>query len=284
MQILFKNGTLIAAEGAYHADLLVVGDKIAQIAPEIAPTEAMQVVDCADRWLLPGGVDVHTHFDLPVSGTRSSDDFFSGGRAAAFGGTTTHIDFAIQSRGGTLRAAYETWRAKAEGRAVIDYGLHMTIVELNEAVAAEIAQVRDWGITSLKLLMAYKGGVMVDDATLFRVMQLAAAHDLLIMTHCENGDAIAQLQADFIAQGKTAPRYHALSRPAPLEAEATTRALALAEVAGCLLYVVHITCEGAVEALRRARARGVRAMGETCVQYLHLTADKLDQPDFEGAK
>ncbi len=284
MQILFKNGTLIAAEGAYRADLLVVADKIAQIAPEIAPTEAMQVVDCADRWLLPGGVDVHTHFDLPVSGTHSSDDFFSGGRAAAFGGTTTHIDFAIQSRGGTLRAAYETWRAKAEGRAVIDYGLHMTIVELNEAVAAEIAQVRDWGITSLKLLMAYKGGVMVDDATLFRVMQLAAAHDLLVMTHCENGDAIAQLQADFIAQGKVAPRYHALSRPAPLEAEATTRALALAEVAGCLLYVVHITCEGAVEALRRARARGVRAMGETCIQYLHLTADKLDQPDFEGAK
>jgi dihydropyrimidinase len=167
---------------------------------------------------------------------------------------------------------------------VIDYGLHMTIVDLNEAVEDEIAHVRDLGITSLKLLMAYKGSVMVDDATLFRVMQLAAEHDLLVMTHCENGDAIAQLQADFMAQGKVAPRYHALSRPAVLEAEATARALALAEVAGCALYVVHITCEGSVEALRSARKRGVRAMGETCIQYLYLTAEALDQPDFEGAK
>jgi dihydropyrimidinase len=284
MQTLFKNGTLITAEGAYRADLLIADGKIAQIAAQIAPTAATEVVDCADRWLLPGGVDVHTHFDLPVSGTRSSDDFFSGGRAAAFGGTTTHIDFAIQSKGGTLRAAYDTWRAKAEGRAVIDYGLHMAVIDLNQAVEDEIAHVRDLGITSLKLLMAYKGSVMVDDATLFRVMQLAAEHDLLVMTHCENGDAIAQLQADFMAQGKVAPRYHALSRPAILEAEATARALALAEVAGCALYVVHITCEGAVEALRSARKRGVRAMGETCIQYLHLTAEALDQPDFEGAK
>lgn len=284
MQILFKNGTIITAEGACRADLLVVNDKIAQIGADILPTAATQVVDCTDRWLLPGGVDVHTHFDLPVSGTHSSDDFFSGGRAAAFGGTTTHIDFAIQSKGGTLRAAHDTWRAKAEGRAVIDYGLHMTITDLNDAVAAEIPHMRELGITSLKLLMAYKGSVMVDDATLFRVMQIAAANDMLVMTHCENGDAIAQLQADFIAQGKTAPRYHALSRPAVLEAEATTRALALAEVAGCRLYVVHITCEGAVEALRKARTRGMPAMGETCIQYLHLTAEKLDQPDFEGAK
>ncbi|MFQ3534875.1 MAG: dihydropyrimidinase [Aggregatilineales bacterium] len=284
MQILFKNGTLITAEGAYRADLLVTGEKITQIAAEIAPDMAAQVVDCTDRWLIPGGVDVHTHFDLPVSGTRSSDDFFSGGRAAAFGGTTTHIDFAIQSKSGTLRAAYDTWRMKAEGHATIDYGLHMTIVDLNEAVAAEIARVHELGITSLKLLMAYKGSVMVDDATVFRVMQIAAANDLLVMTHCENGDAIAQLQADFIAQGKTAPHYHALSRPAALEAEATARALALAEVAGCALYVVHITCQGALEALRAARTRGVRAMGETCIQYLYLTADKLEQPDFEGAK
>ncbi len=284
MPTLFKNGTLITAEGAYRADILVVADKIVQIAAEIAPSETTEIVDCSDRWLLPGGVDVHTHFDLPVSGTRSSDDFFSGGRAAAFGGTTTHIDFAIQSKGGSLQAAYETWRAKAEGRAAIDYGLHMTIIELNEAVAAEIPRVRDLGITSLKLLMAYKGSVMVDDATLFRVMQIAAEHDLLVMTHCENGDAIAQLQADFMAQGKRAPRYHALSRPAILEAEATTRALALAETAGCALYVVHITCEGAVEALRKARARGMRAMGETCIQYLHLTVDALDKPGFEGAK
>ncbi len=284
MPTLFQNGTLITSEGAYRADLLIADGQIAQIAPHIAPTQGTDLVDCTDRWLLPGGVDVHTHFDLPVSGTHASDDFFTGGRAAAFGGTTTHIDFAIQGKGESLRAAYDAWRAKAEGRAVIDYGLHMTITDLNDAVAAEIPHMRALGITSLKLLMAYKGSVMVDDATLFRVMQLAAAHDLLVMTHCENGDAIAQLQADFIAQGKVAPHYHALSRPAALEAEATTRALALAEVAGCRLYVVHMTCIGALEALRTARARGVRAMGETCLQYLYLTADVLDQPDFEGAK
>ncbi len=284
MPTLFQNGTLITSEGAYRADLLSADGKITHIAPHITPTQGADLVDCTDRWLLPGGVDVHTHFDLPVSGTRASDDFFTGGRAAAFGGTTTHIDFAIQGKGESLQAAYDAWRAKAEGRAVIDYGLHMTITDLNDAVAAEIPYMRDLGITSLKLLMAYKGSVMVDDATLFRVMQIAAAHDLLVMTHCENGDVIAQLQADFIAQGKITPRYHALSRPAILEAEATTRALALAAVAGCTLYVVHMTCSGALEALHTARARGVRAMGETCLQYLHLTAEALDQPAFEGAK
>jgi dihydropyrimidinase len=283
MGTLFTNGTIISADGAFRADVLVEGEVITLIAPHI-PTRDHTLIDVTGKYLMPGGVDVHTHFDLPVSGTVSSDDFASGGRAAAFGGTTTHIDFAIQTRGESLGAALDAWQRKAKGRACIDYGLHMTIVDLTDAVAAEIPALIEAGIPSLKLLMAYKGSVMVDDATLFRTMQIAAAHRMLVMVHAENGDVIADLQAQALREGHSAPLHHARTRPAALEAEATGRAIALAEVAGCDLYVVHMTCAGAVEALRRGRARGLPVMGETCVQYLFLTADDLARPGFEGAK
>ncbi len=283
MGLLFANGTLVTADSSLQADLLVEGEQIVQMGINL-PRADHTLVDVTDKLVMPGGVDVHTHFDLPVSGTHSSDDFATGGRAAAFGGTTTHIDFAIQSRGGTLREALYTWLNKAIGNAVIDYGLHMTITDLRDDVVEEIPVLLDAGIPSLKLLMAYKGSVQVDDSTLFRVMQIAARNEMLVMTHCENGDAIYALQRDHLARGETAPMYHAASRPAVLEAEATNRAIALSEVAGCNLYIVHMTCAGSVEALRAARARSLPVMGETCVQYLFLTESDLMRSGFEGAK
>ncbi|MCC7206638.1 MAG: dihydropyrimidinase [Anaerolineae bacterium] len=283
MGTLFAGGSVINASGTVRADVLIEGEHIALIAPTIA-REGHRVIDVSGKYLMPGGVDVHTHFDLPVSGTVASDDFTTGGRAAAFGGTTTHIDFAIQTRGQSLRQALDEWKGKAEGKATIDYGLHMTIVDLRDEVAAEIPAMAEAGVPSLKLLMAYKGGVMVDDTTMFRVMQMAAKHGMLVMVHAENGDVIADLQAQLLRENKTDPMYHPRSRPAALEAEATNRAITLAEVAGCDLYIVHMTCEGAVEALRRGRARGLPVMGETCVQYLFLTADDLARPGHEGAK
>ncbi len=283
MGILFTGGRVVNSEGAVYADVLVEGEHITHVGATL-PHHDHQIVPCAGKLLLPGGIDVHTHFDLPVSGTHSSDDFFTGGRAAAFGGTTTHIDFAIQTRGGTLGEALSAWHSKAEGRAVIDYGLHMTVIDLNAAVEAEIPAMAAAGVPSLKLLMAYKGGVQVDDLTLFRTMQIAAEHKMLVMTHCENGDAIAALQAQALAQGHTTPIYHLLTRPPALETEATERAISLAEVAGCSLYVVHMTCEGAVNALARGRARGLPVMGETCVQYLFVDIDDVPPAGFEGAK
>lgn len=283
MGILFTHGQIATAEGVFPADLLIEGEKIAQIGLNL-PQVGHTLINIEGKYLLPGGVDVHTHFALPVSGTTSSDDFTTGGIAAAFGGTTTHLDFAIQSKGESLRAALDQWQAKAYRKAVIDYSLHMTITDLTHAAEVEIPLLLEAGIPSLKLLMAYKGSVQVDDETLFRVMQIAAHHNMLVMTHCENGDTIYTLQQQALKNGHVAPIHHALTRPAALEAEATQRAIALAEVAGCKLYVVHITCAGALEAVYRARRRGLPVMGETCVQYLFLTESALDQPDFEGAK
>jgi dihydropyrimidinase len=281
--ILFKNGTVINAGETFRADVLVNGEYIALVSQNI-PRENHHVIDVTGKYLMPGGVDVHTHFELPVSGTVASDDFITGGRAAAFGGTTSHIDFAIQNKGQSLRDALDTWRRKAEGRAQIDYGFHMTLVDLNEQTAAEIPWLAEQGVTTLKLLMAYKGSVQVDDTTLFRTMRIAADLGMLVMVHAENGDVIADLITENVGKGHTDPVYHVRSRPAVLEAEATGRAIALAEVAGCPLYVVHMTCTEAVDQLRRAKLKGLPVMGETCVQYLFLTEQDLARPGFEGAK
>jgi dihydropyrimidinase len=281
MRTLIHSGTVVTASDTYQADVLVEDEKIVAVGSGLAGD---QRIDAAGKYVIPGGIDVHTHLDMPFGGTVSSDDFFSGHRAAACGGTTAHIDFAIQPKGATLRETLDQWLARAKGKAVIDYGFHLAITDLTEPVMEEIARCPDYGVTSLKLFMAYKGSLMIDDATLFRALRQAAANGLLTCVHAENGDAIDILVRDALAAHQTEPKYHALTRPPELEAEATSRAIRLAEVAGAPLYVVHVTNAGAVEAIRLARGRGKPIYGETCVQYFFFTKDDLARPGFEGAK
>jgi dihydropyrimidinase len=227
---------------------------------------------------------VHTHLELGFGGTVSSDDFSTGHRAAAFGGTTTHIDFSFQPKGGSLHDGLAEWHNKASSKAQIDYGFHLAITDLRDEVMQEIPTLVQDGVTSLKIFMAYKGVFQVDDKTLFRTMMTAAEHGMLVMVHAENGDVVADLIAKYLNEGKCDPIYHAYSRPPAVEGEATGRAVALAGIAGCPLYVVHMTCEEAVDQLRMGRARGLPVMGETCVQYLFLTVKDLMKPGNEGAK
>jgi dihydropyrimidinase len=283
MGTLFKNGTVITASDMFKADVLVEGETVSLIGRDLNPA-GHEVVDCTGKYLMPGGIDVHTHLDLSFGGTYSNDDFNTGHKAAAFGGTTMHIDFVMQPPGGTLHDGLAIWRKKAE-LAQIDYGFHVGIRDLNDAILEEIPTLLQDGITSLKLFMAYKNVFQIDDATLFKTMRVAAKHGMLVMVHAENGDVEAALTPALLAEGKTDPVYHASSRPPEIEGEATNRAVVMAGLTGCPLYVVHMTCEPAVEALRRGRALGYPVMGETCVQYFHLTVkDHLGAPGFEGAK
>jgi dihydropyrimidinase len=281
MRTVISGGTVVTASDTYPADVLIEDERVAAIGSGFSGDAT---IDARGMYVIPGGIDVHTHLEMPFGGTVSSDDFFTGHRAAAFGGTTTHIDFAIQPQGGTLRETFDLWSAKARDKAAIDYGFHIAITDLPDSVMAEIPQCADWGVTSLKLFMAYKGALMVDDGTLFRAMEQAAAHGLMILVHAENGDAIDILVRQALGVGQTEPIYHALTRPPALEAEATNRAIRLAEVAGAPLYVVHVTCEGALDAIRTARAHGQAVYGETCTQYLFFTKEDLARPGFEGAK
>ncbi|HXF81790.1 MAG TPA: dihydropyrimidinase [bacterium] len=283
MRTLFVGGTVVGPDLTQRAELLVDGERIAAIGPAL-PREDARVVDAAGCYLLPGGIDVHTHLDMPLGDIASTDDFATGHVAAACGGTTTHLDFVIQMKGRSLREALEAWHARAAGKAAIDYGFHMTIVDPRPEVLDEIARLPEWGVTTVKVLMAYKGRAMLDDAQLLAVMRRAAASGLLTMTHCENGELIDVLQREALAAGRRAPRDHALTRPAALEAEATARAIAIAALARAPLYVVHLTCEGALQQVRLAQAAGAAVTAETCVQYLFCTVDDLDRPDFEGAK
>ncbi|MCS6835628.1 MAG: dihydropyrimidinase [Anaerolineae bacterium] len=283
MGILFKGGTVINADGKHRVDVLVEGETIAQIGADLSP-DGHQVIDCAGKLVMPGGIDVHTHLDLPFGGTYSNDDFSTGHRAAAFGGTTSHIDFVIQPKGGSLHDGLATWRKKAE-KAQIDYAFHMAITDLRPEVLEEIPSMVDEGITSLKLFMAYKNVFQIDDTTLFRAMKVAAKHGMIVMVHAENGDVEAELTPALLAAGKTDPIYHSHSRPPEIEGEATNRAVMMSGLTGCSLYVVHMTCQSAVEALSRGRALGYPVMGETCIQYFFLTAEEhLGAPGFEGAK
>ncbi|MCP4418681.1 MAG: dihydropyrimidinase [Chloroflexi bacterium] len=283
MATIIKNGTIITASDTVQADILIEGEQIALIGRDL-PTDGNDVIDATGKLLLPGGIDVHTHLELPFGGTVSSDDFFTGHRAAAFGGTTTHIDFAIQPMGGSLREGIDEWHKKANDKAAIDYGFHMAITDLRDDVMAEIPQMLEQGVTSLKLFMAYKGLFQVDDTTLFRAMQQAAKHGMLIMVHAENGDVIAELASQLVAEGKMDPKYHAVAHPAMAEAEATGRAVALAGIANAPLYVVHVTCEEAIEQLILGRAKGFPVMGETCTQYMFVFEEDLARPGYEGAK
>ncbi len=281
MKTLIKHGSLVTAAETYAADLLINDGKIALIGADL-PAAGAQVVEARGHYVLPGAIDVHTHLELPFGGTVSSDDFYTGHKAAAFGGTTFHIDFAVQAKGERLHDTVERWNKKSADKAVLDYGYHMAIADLTDDVLAEIPQMGAAGIPSLKLFMAYKGVLQIDDATMFKTMLKAAEHGMIVMVHAENGDAIDLLVKQALADGHTSPEWHALTRPDWVEGEATHRAVSLAAVAGATLYVVHVTCAKAVDAIALGRAHGVMVMGETCVQYFNFTIDDLRRPD--GAK
>src|SRR5437899_6171932 len=281
---LIRNGTIVTAERSVAADILVDGEKIRDIAPSLPAESAGRVIDATGMLLLPGGIDVHTHLDMPFGGTTSSDDFETGTRAAAFGGTTTLIDFAIQYKGQSLRTAFDTWMKKAASKAVCDYSFHCIITELADAQLQEMNALVREGVTSFKLFMAYPGVFMLDDGSIFKALQTTAKNGGLVCMHAENGNAIDVIVQQALAEGKKAPKYHALTRPTTAEAEATARAIALAEMAGAPIYIVNLSCNDALEKVREARDRGLPVYAETCPQYLYLSIENFDVPDFEGAK
>src|SRR5213592_4359967 len=281
---VIRNGTVVTATDTCLADVGVNGDKIAAIGDKLPRDRARKIIDAKGKYVFPGGIDVHTHLDMPFGGSTSADDFETGTRAAAWGVTTTLIDFAIQYKGQTLREAFDTWMKKAHDRAVCDYAFHCIITDLGSAQLEEMGQLIREGVTSFKLFMAYPGVFMLDDATIFRAMRQAAKHSGLICMHAENGVAIDVIVQQALAEGKRAPKYHALTRPTTAEAEATSRAIALAEMAGAPVYIVHLSCHDALEKVREARDRGLPAYAETCPQYLYLSLENMDAPGFEGAK
>jgi len=281
---VIKNGTVVTAIDAYKGDVGIAGARIAAIAESLPVEGAAKVIDAAGCLVMPGGIDVHTHLDMPFGGTVSADDFESGTIAAAHGGTTTLIDFAIQNKGQTLKQAWDTWMKKAEGKAAIDYAFHCIITDLPDARVEEMKDLVREGVSSFKLFMAYPGVLMLDDASIFRAMTAAGQSGGLICMHAENGGVIDVIVKRALAEGKTAPKYHALTRPTTAEAEATARAIAMAEIAGAPVYIVHLSCNDALEKVREARDRGLPAYAETCPQYLFLSIDNFDVPGFEGAK
>jgi dihydropyrimidinase len=284
MSVLIKGGRVITAADDYVGDVFIDGERISLIG-ESLDVAADRVIDATGKYVLPGCVDPHTHLDMPFGGTVTIDDVESGQTSAAFGGTTCHVDFIIQPHGSTFADAVDEWKARADGKQVIDMGYHMAVTDLkNGGTLEELATLPEQGITSYKLFMAYKGALMVDDDTLFRTMQVAAETGALVMVHAENGDVIDILVREALAAGHTEPLYHALTRPPEAEGEATNRAIQLAHLAGSPLYVVHVTCKEAVEPIARARDAGWNVWGETCTQYFFNSLDDIAKPNFEGAK
>lgn len=279
MTTLIKNGTLITASETFEADILIEGEKIARIGLDLEPGAA-NVVDASGKFVTPGGVDPHTHFDLPMFDTVSSDDHYTGHKAAAFGGTTTVIDFAVQEEKG-FRYSMDRWMEKAQ-KAAIDYSFHMNLTRFDESVAKEIPSLREMGVTTLKVFTAYNGRLRLDDGSIFKALRIAGENGMLVMAHCENGDVIDTLIPEALAAGHTSPEWHARTRPAPGAVEATLRMAAMSETADAPVYIVHMNAGGEVDMLKYARERGVKVMGETCPQYLFFTVDHLRRPD--GAK
>lgn len=284
MRIRIANGTLVTAEGATRADVLTEDERIVAVGPG-AEAPADRVLDASGQLVLPGGIDAHTHLDMPLAeGIRSADDFESGTIAAAVGGTTTIVDYATQEPGGSLERALDAWQARAAGRAVIDYGFHMSVCDLRSDTLDELDVLARGGVPSFKLFMAYPGRLMLDDGAIFRVLLRARDNGGLVCLHAENGAVIEVLVERALAAGATAPREHARTRPARAEAEAVQRGLALAEIAGAPLLIVHLSSAEALEEIERAQARGVAAWAETCPQYLLLDAERYDEPGFAGAR
>src|SRR5436189_1420085 len=283
MRTLIKHGTVVTATDQYKGDVLVEDEKIETIGVRL-DMHADKVIDAAGKYVLPGGIDVHTHLDMPFGGATSADDFETGTRAAAFGGTTSIVDFAIQYKGQTLHHAWETWMKKAEGKAAIDYGFHMIMTDMNDQVEQEMDALVRQGVTSFKLFMAYRGIFMLDDGSIFKALLRTGRNGGTICMHAENGDVIDVLVQRALAEGNAAPKYHALTRPARAEAEATHRAIALAEIADVPIYIVHLSAAEALEMVTEARDRGLPAYAETCPQYLFLSYDNYEEPGFEGAK
>ncbi len=285
MSVLIKSGRIVTAADDYVGDVFVDNGTVSLIG-ESLDVVADKVIDASGKYVIPGAIDPHTHIELPFGGTVTCDDFTSGTVSAAFGGTTSLVDFCFQMPGQTFAQGLETWHEKIERcKPVIDVGFHMAITDLREGGTLEdLAKVPDEGVTSYKLFMAYKGAVMVDDETLFKAMEVAAETGALVMVHAENGDAIDILVKRALAEGHTEPIWHARTRPPETEGEATNRAIQLARVAGCPLYVVHVSCKEAIEPIAIAREKNWDVWGETCTQYFFIDESYLDQPDFEGGK
>ena len=281
---IIRNGSVVTATDTYVADVAIANGKIAAIGANLPTENATQVLDASSKLVMPGGIDVHTHLDMPFGGTTSADDFETGTRAAAFGGTTTLIDFAIQYKGQPLRQAFDTWMSKAASKAVCDYAFHCIVTDISGGQLSEMNDLVREGVTSFKLFMAYPGVFMLDDGSIFKALQTTSKNGGLVCMHAENGSAIDVIVQQALAEGKKAPKYHALTRPTTAEAEATARAIALAEMAGAPIYIVHLSCNDALEKVREARDRGLPVYAETCPQYLYLSIENFDAPGFEGAK
>src|SRR5258707_13382668 len=284
MRTLIANGTVVTAEGSYPADVLVDGEQIAHVGSDLANAAAAdETIDATGRYVIPGGIDIHTHMELPFGGTFAKDTFESGTRAAAFGGTTSIVDFAVQSRGASLRQGLDAWHAKAEGNAVADYGFHMIMSDVNDTTLAEMDGLVAEGVPDFKLFTAYPGVFYSDDGAIFRAMQQTARNGGLIMMHAENGMAIDVVAADEVAAGHTDPYYHRVAPYPIFEGEATNRVIRLAEAAHVPVYIVHLSAREALDEVRAARDRGAMTFAETCPQYLFLSLDDMGN-GFEGAK
>lgn len=282
MKTLVKNGRVVTAVDDYNADIFIDGETVTTIGKSL-DFEADVVIDAAGKLVIPGGIDPHTHMELPFGGTSSSDDFFTGTRAAAHGGTTTIIDFAVQTKGESMTSGVDAWHKKAESKTCIDYGFHLITTDFEDGSEREMYSLMDEGITSFKLFMAYPGVFLADDATIFRAMSAAGKRGGLVCMHAENGIVINEIIKRFLADGRTAPKYHALTRPTIAEAEGVHRAIAIAEMAESPVYIVHLSCTDALNQVRQARDRGIPAFAETCPQYLfHSIEDYGD--GWDGAK
>ena len=288
MRTVIANGTVISATGTHLNTVVVEGERIVALLDptssdhDSAITSGARVIDATDKYVIPGGVDVHTHMEMPFGGTESADTFETGSTAAAWGGTTTIIDFAIQQKGDTLHAALDRWHEKAGGHCAIDYGFHMIMTDVNDVSLKEMSVMHDEGVTSFKLFTAYPGVLYSTDAEIFRAMQQSGRIGSMIMMHCENGIVIDEIVKDHVLRGDTAPYYHSISRPVEMEAEATYRCIQIAKVAGSPLYVVHLSAKEALEQVMIARDRGQNVFAETCPQYLYRSIDDLARPGFDG--
>ena len=283
MSVLIKNGRVITAVDDYLADIYIKNETVTLIGENLE-IEVDEVIDASGKYLIPGGLDPHTHLDMPFGGTTSADDFETGTRAAAHGGTTTLIDFAIQSKGHSTLEALDTCHAKADGKTAIDYGFHMIVTDLEDNRVHEMKMLANAGVTSYKLFMAYPGVLYVDDGTIYRAMRKAGEDGTVVCMHAENGIVIDEIVKQALAEGKTEPKYHAITRPTRMEAEGVHRAISIAEVAQVPIYIVHLSSSDALEQVMLARNRGVHAFAETCPQYLFLDDSYYDQEGFEGAK